>query len=389
MICYSSPPRNTNSPDILAKEDTPESFGHENKVLCVVVSHDSARAVTSSLDGTIIVWDTANGTVLREWTAHEKLLLGNLTLSADSRWLISAESCDITVWDIDFNLNSDAAPPKAAVLEGHTNMINSSAWSPDHALIASASMDRTVRIWDGYTYQQRDLLELQEGTSPWKPSSLQFSPSSRYLAWISGGTACCLWRPLTGEEPKTLSPHPDRRDIRTTAFSFDHKSRCIATAHGNWCRDPYACVVRIWEAATGTALAVLTGHSKIVRHISFSPEGRSLFSMADDMSMRVWDFGTRSGDSEAMDVFRLAKSLSSGGRYCVRPDGKYIATGSVQGLVRLWRKSDGRCIAKFREHDHDTGSVTHITFSPNGKFLVSGNTNGVVHIRCISRFIRE
>ena len=66
------------------------------------------------------------------------------------------------------------------------------------------------------------------------------------------------------------------------------------------------------------------------------------------------------------------------------PDGKYVVTSSTQRLVRLWRTSDGKCVATFV--DNRASMVIRIAFSPNGRFLVSGNAEGVVRIRCLSEF---
>ena len=121
-----------------------------------------------------------------------------------------------------------------------------------------------------------------------------------------------------------------------------------------------------------------------MRSVSFSPDGRILLSVADDMSMWIWDCGTWSG--KQMCGFRDSESRVRHRLQCVRPDGKYVAALSDTRLVRLWRTSDGECVATFDEHDT---IVSCIKFSPNGQFLVSGDINGLVHIRCISQFVAE
>ena len=124
--------RNTDPTDVIAKEDALDPVGHEGGVTCAVVSHDSTRAVTSSEDGTIIVWDMAEGAVLNEWSTHQGLGVKPLALSPDSRCLVSAGGNALGVWGID----SDVVL-KAAELEGHTREVYACTWSPDGALIAS------------------------------------------------------------------------------------------------------------------------------------------------------------------------------------------------------------------------------------------------------------
>ena len=267
-------------------------------------------------------------------------------------------------------------------------MVDACTWSPDGMLIASASIDRTVRIWDGNTYEQHGLVPAHLHSELHTAHSLRFSPNANYLAWISSGPHtvgnCFIWRPLIGEQPKMLRPPPNSHSIQTAPFSFDPESRYIAIAFDDTKNNPDSCVVQLWDTATGAPVAVLTGHSQTVRSISFSPDGRSLLSMGQDMAMWMWDCGTWSGKQTGMS--RCMDSLILNQWQCIQPDGKYVATGSDKGLVRLWRMSDGECVAVI---DESSSATRWVKFSPNGQFLISGHENGMVYIHCLSRFITE
>ncbi|PIL33748.1 hypothetical protein GSI_04373 [Ganoderma sinense ZZ0214-1] len=357
----------------------PDLLGHKSGVTCLVASHDSKQVVSASLDGTVIIWDSSRGTVLRQWLAHEGAV-NDLALSPDDRRLVSVGGNAPVVWAIDNGVQN------LAQLSGHKRAVTTCAWSPDGALIASGSRDGTVRIWNSHDpFQQRDMLGYRSA-GPGLPSSLQFSPDARYLAWIFHH-GCSVWKPLqvVGELPKKLPSHPDRDGVSINAFSFDPESRRVATAHGNPDRQGLgvdnldACVVRIWDVATGAALAVLTGHWKRVTSVAFSPDGRSLLSASDDKSARVWD--VESGEETAF----LERVASEVAQTFFSPDGKYGATGaSWEGQAfSLWRTEDGSCVAEFDEHARARGRVTHIAFSPNCEFLASGDHDGIVHIRSL------
>ena len=338
--------------------------------------------VTASQDGTIIVWDTESGAIAHEWLAHWQGL-GNdiyaLALSPDSRRLVSVGVSDtgqtrtrLKVWDIHNGVRVAVAP------EAHANHVIACAWSPDGTLVASASDERTVHVWDTLTFQQRDLIA-DAGS---QLGHLQFSPDARYLAWTSASSPdnfCHLW--LCAEECQPTRPRLVQLNCQLFihALSFNPESTRIVTAHGGGYEKPEDHVVRVWDIATKTMLAVLAGHTASVESASFSPDGRTILSIqaSPDGPAKIW-----SAESwEETLSFKEDGEMFRTGRFS--PDGKYVATLSGT-RVQLWGVSDGLCLATFTEHKLPTW---HVAFSPNGKFLASTDVDGIVHIRRLPNFI--
>ncbi len=153
--------------------------------------------------------------------------------------------------------------------------------------------------------------------------NLQFSPDGSCLAWrCKSPGRCIIWRPLTAERLKTIALRLRGKDVDMNAFSFDPEGRRIATAHERGGRELEDYAVRIWDVATGAALASLAGHSQCIREVSFAPDGASLLSASRDGSTKIWDTDSwaetaslkaSGGDSQA-EIYKA----------CFSPDGKYL-----------------------------------------------------------------
>ncbi|RLG04612.1 MAG: hypothetical protein DRN68_09640, partial [Thaumarchaeota archaeon] len=129
--------------------------------------------------------------------------------------------------------------------------------------------------------------------------------------------------------------------------------------------------VILLDPITGKQLHILSGHSREVNSVAFSPDERLLASGSSDKTIKLWNVETgkciRTLTGHADSVYSVAFS----------PDGRYLASGSWDKTIKLWDVGTGECIRTLEGHK---GYVFSVTFSPDGRYLASGSYDGTVLI---------
>jgi WD40 repeat protein len=265
-------------------------------------------------------------------------------------------------------------------LSGHAAPVRSVEISPDGKLLASGGGNfgqaGEVTVWDMAT--GRDLFCLRGHKD--LVSCVAFSPDGRRLATANGGVftpgEIKIWDVAGGRMLRTILGHST--PVRGLAFSPD--GRQLASFGGGFGPTGLALPgeVKVWDTADGRQLLCIPGNEAAdwvyaSRAVAFSPgpgaPGRRL-AFVDGNSVRVCDAATGS------ELFRLGKHPNSVDSVAYSPDGRRLASGSTDGVVKVWDAETGRETLAF----HHAGGILGLALSPDGRQLAAAATNNIVKV---------
>lgn len=295
-------------------------------------------------------------------------------------------------------------PTLLYTLKGHTGAVQSVAFSPDGALLASGAGDNTVRLWRMHDGAAERTLKGHKRLAGMLflagVYSVTFSPDGTLLASGAVDETIRLWRVADGTTVRifkssdassmafspdgtllaansvygmdllqladgTLVRHyPTGDSVQSVAFSPDGTLLACGT-NGSFAQ------IQLWRVAEGGKVRTWGEYERAVQNVAFSPDGALLASGSGDKTVRLWRV------AEGQEFHTLRGHTGEVRSIAFSPDGTLLASGSWDTTVRLWRVADGSAVCTLRGH---TRAVQSVAFSSDGTLLASGSEDSTLSV---------
>ncbi|KAF9808857.1 hypothetical protein IEO21_07722 [Rhodonia placenta] len=268
--------------------------------------------------------------------------------------------------------------PAAYVLTGHRGQVLRVAFHPTFNLIASASEDATVKIWDWETGEFERTLKGHTRAV----NDVDFDSKGNLLVTCSSDLFIKIWDVQNDwRNTKTFPGH----EHTVSSVRFMPGDQQIVSAS----RDR---TIRIFDVASTHLVRTIMGHSDWVRCIEPSDDGRLIASCSNDQTARISDPLTGEtkmefrGHEHTIEVVAFAPIVAYtairelGGlpdKDRTKRSGTYLATGSRDKTIKIWDTQSGQMIRSLAGHDN---WVRALVFHPTGKFLLSASDDYTIRV---------
>jgi PAS domain S-box-containing protein len=337
--------------DVAARHPVGRVLRHEAAVRSAVFSRDGRSILVGCKDGTVQFWEAPTRKDLAAPLVHPTALR-SVAFGPDGQTLLTADRLSARLWR-----RADRNPLGPPLTHGAVQLMDA-ALSPDGQVVATASWDKTVRLWDALTGKQITTLPHDEPVL-----RVVFRPRTGTLLTISGSREkghVLIWD-LARRRSRPLASL-ENVPVLTAAYSPD--GRLLLTGGPDR-------LGRIWDPETGREVTPPLRHSDWVLTAAFSPNGETVVTGSRDGTVRAWDVS--SGRLRGAP-FRHHAAVTA---VAFSPDGWTLLTGSGDATARFWDLTTATPIGPALRH---LDAVTAVAFAPDGKVVLTGGKEGTARL---------
>jgi len=372
----------------------PQMWSIYPDIFSMAISPDGSRAVSSTLEGNLTVWDINQCREL--FTVESNHTPHFLTFTADGNQVLAgSENGTINVWDINlrtlqqtvhvghvkaeltsvapsFNgmwmlcgfdngviLNLGLAQARESTLHAHHSGNVQFIICAGGRLAVSFGEDTLMHVWD----LERDPKGVPDGHTD-KVWDLKLSGEGKLVVSISADNTVGVWD-LEGNLLRTMKGHQGKRKfyrepnegITALATTYGDRYALTGDTNGN---------LRMWDIESGDCLWSNSDHRRMVTSIAISDDGRRAISSCRGRTLLVWN--SENGDKlTSMDDHEgYVHSVA------ITPDGNRAVSASRDGTLKIWDLGNGSLIHTLTGHSGKVRITDHrVIITPNGKYAIS------------------
>lgn len=339
-----------------------ELQGYTSGIWYTAVTVDGQLLAGGGGDRTVRLWSLTNGALVQMLHGHAQGIMA-LALSPDGTLLATAyQDHKVRLWAM-------TTRTLQTVLHGHTDEIETLAWGAaptgDRLLLASGDVEQKIRLWEP---MQGRLYQTLIGAAGWV-YALAFHPRQGWLVSVSGDGQVRRWQiDYQAGKAAPLTPLIVAGDagllFRAVAV---HPVEAVVAAAGN------SGAIYLWQQdSTGAwqSPLVLQGHTNWVTVLTFSPDGEWLASGSYDRTIRIWRWRT----GEQVQILHGHTDWVWSIAFHPQPTAnqRLLVSGGSDNRVRVWEAQRGQLLQTLQGH---TNWVRAVAFSADGATLISGSSD--------------
>lgn len=278
----------------------------------------SPKLIAAARYGEVDLISSETRAVVRTLKGHRGSV-NAIAFTADGKRLAAAAGepalfGEVRIWNV-------ADGKLLRTIEGHKDALYAIAISPDGQTLATGSYDQKIKLWELATGKELQTLSAHNGAI----YDLAFRPDGKILASASGDRTVKLWTVATGKRVETFSQ--PLKEQYALSWSPDGKRLAAGGADNR---------IRVWEISESAAettnplLVSKFAHEGAILNVAFSPDGKTILSTADDLTLKSWD----AKEVTEKLLFEKQPDVTPGIAYMA--DGKRIAVGRQDGSVAFY-----------------------------------------------------
>ncbi|GAB1824475.1 hypothetical protein HerbRD11066_76390 [Herbidospora sp. RD11066] len=332
---------------------------HDRAVEAIAFSPDGATFTTGGADEAVRIWETVGQRrVGATITGHTGAVI-DVAYAPDGHTLFTAGTDrTVRIWNLDaYDSVLDLTTRVADPGSGRFATVNAITFNQDGTIFATGDATGAVRLW---RTASRTPLGVPIATRDSAVHSMVFDPQTGGLVVLSSDNVISLLD-VDSRTSQTLWANPPQESTNHGVLGPDGRTLALT----------YGAEVELWDNQTRQRTGRLGGHAGDVRAVAFSPDGRLLATGGADRVIRLWDPVKAAPAGPALlghtgDVLSVAFS----------PDGSVLASGDASGVIRFWDVASGRPLGTYHGRAPADGApafaASALAFSPDGGTLVGG-----------------